>query len=167
MSRLTGLLRVMAFGYVLGKSSLTDAYNQANASPNLIYELALGGVLSATLVPLITRLHHQRDEECQVAVRSVAIVVLAAPTVIAVAAAPPVFRLYTSGISADLVYSLYLESEAGHLFAHRSIPLVSTKIQPPTHDSLGARSNYSTDAQPGRVSLAPAIIATLIDTRRL
>ena len=109
MSRLTGLLRVMAFGYVLGKSSLTDAYNQANASPNLIYELALGGVLSATLVPLITRLHHERDEEGEVAVRSVAIVVLAALTVIAVAAAPLVFRLYASGISSDVDYDLYLE----------------------------------------------------------
>mgnify|MGYP006331464141 FL=1 len=112
MSRLTGLLRVMAFGYVLGKSSLTDAYNQANASPNLIYELALGGVLSATLVPLITRLHHERDEEGEVAVRSVAIVVLAALTVIAVAAAPLVFRLYASGISSDVGYDLYLEDGA-------------------------------------------------------
>ena len=99
MSRVTGLLRVMAFGYVLGKSSLTDAYNQANASPNLIYELLLGGVLSATLVPLITRLHHEQDEEGQVAVRSVAIVMLAALTALAVAAAPLIFRLYAIGPS--------------------------------------------------------------------
>ena len=82
MSRVSGLLRVMAFGYVLGRSSLTDAYNQANASPNLIYELALGGVLSATLVPLFTRLAHDRDDDGEVAVRSVAIVMLLVLTVI-------------------------------------------------------------------------------------
>jgi len=109
MSRITGLVRVMAFGYVLGRSSLTDAYNQANASPNLIYELALGGVLSSTLVPLFTRLHHERDEEGEVAVRSVAIVVLASLTLIAVVAAPLVFRAYASGTSSAVDHDLYLE----------------------------------------------------------
>ena len=101
-SRLTGLLRVMAFGYVLGKSSLTDAYNQANASPNLIYELVLGGVLSSTLVPLFTRLAHDRDEDGEVAVRSVAIVLLSALTVVAVIASPLIFRLYATGTSATV-----------------------------------------------------------------
>lgn len=108
-SRLTGLFRVMAFGFVLGKSSLTDAYNQANASPNLIYELALGGVLSSTLVPMFTRLHHERDEEGEVAVRSVAIVVLAVLTLGAVIAAPLVFRAYASGTSSEVDHTLYLK----------------------------------------------------------
>jgi putative peptidoglycan lipid II flippase len=108
-SRLTGLLRVMAFGYVLGKSSLTDAYNQANASPNLIYELVLGGVLSSTLVPLFTRLAHDRDEDGEVAVRSVAIVLLSALTVVAVIASPLIFRLYATGTSATVDRDLYLE----------------------------------------------------------
>jgi len=107
-SRLTGLLRVMAFAYVLGKSSLTDAYNQANASPNLIYELVLGGVLSATLVPLFTRLRHSGDKEGEVAVRSVAIVLLAALTVVAVFAAPLVFRLYASDTAGTVDRDLYV-----------------------------------------------------------
>jgi putative peptidoglycan lipid II flippase len=50
-SRLTGLLRNVVF-VQLGLNALTDAYNLANTSPNLFYELVVGGALSATLVPL-------------------------------------------------------------------------------------------------------------------
>lgn len=95
LSRISGLLRVATLGFVLGRTALTDAYNQANATPNLIYELLLGGVLSATLVPLFTRLDHDRDEEGATAVISVSVVVLAGLTIIAVAAAPLVFRMYS------------------------------------------------------------------------
>lgn len=96
-SRVTGLLRVMAFSYIIGgKSALADAYNQANNSPNLIYELALGGVLSSTLVPMFTRLHHEKDSEGEVAVRSVAIVVLIVLTLLAVVAAPWIFHIYAN-----------------------------------------------------------------------
>ena len=108
-SRLTGLLRVMAFSYVLGRSSLTDAYNQANASPNLVYELLIGGVLSSTLVPVFTRLRHERDEAGEIAVRSVALVVLAGITALAVVASPLIFRLYATRPSADVDSNLYQE----------------------------------------------------------
>ena len=51
-SRVTGLLRVLALVYALGGFVVADAYNLANTTPNIIYELLLGGVLSATLVPV-------------------------------------------------------------------------------------------------------------------
>ena len=109
-SRITGLLRVMAFSWVIGgTNALADAYNQANNSPNLIYELALGGVLSSTLVPLFTRLHHENDAEGEVAVRSVAIVVLVALTLIAVLAAPWIFRIYATSTSDTVDHELYLK----------------------------------------------------------
>lgn len=110
MSRVSGLLRVSVFGYVLGKSALTDAYNQANATPNLIYELVLGGVLSSALVPLFTRLRHENDEDGEVAVRSVSIVALALLTAVAVAAAPLIFRLYASFTSTSVDGNLYREA---------------------------------------------------------
>jgi putative peptidoglycan lipid II flippase len=37
---------------VLGVASLSDAYNYANGVPNIIYDLLLGGILSATLIPV-------------------------------------------------------------------------------------------------------------------
>ena len=62
LSRITGLLRVMVFGYVIGKGALADAYLIGNETPNIVYELLIGGVLSATLVPLFTEFL-QRDDE--------------------------------------------------------------------------------------------------------
>ena len=54
LSRVTGLLRVFVFAYVVGQTLVADAYKLANETPNIVYDLLLGGVLSATLVPLFT-----------------------------------------------------------------------------------------------------------------
>ena len=53
MSRVTGLIRITVLSYVVGQTALADAYNGANNSPNTIYELLLGGVLSATPRPAV------------------------------------------------------------------------------------------------------------------
>ncbi len=95
VSRITGLARVAVLGIVLSQGPVTDAYDQANGTPNMIYELLLGGVLSATLVPLFTRLHDDDDDEATSAVISVGIIVLAAITAIALLAAPLIFRMYS------------------------------------------------------------------------
>ncbi|MEQ1702999.1 MAG: murein biosynthesis integral membrane protein MurJ [Ilumatobacteraceae bacterium] len=100
MSRVTGLVRVAVLGAVLGSpSALADAYDLANGTPNMIYELLLGGVLSSSLVPLFTRLHEEKDEEGTSAVVSVAVVVMAGITLAAVFAAPIVFRMYSMLVS--------------------------------------------------------------------
>ena len=63
MSRLTGLLRVVVFGIIIGQTALADAFDGANNSPNSIYELLVGGLLAASLVPLFTRFAEDDDEE--------------------------------------------------------------------------------------------------------
>ena len=63
LSRATGLLRWVVLAYALGQASLSDAYNLANNSPNAVYELILGGVLSATLVPVFTAQLEDKDDE--------------------------------------------------------------------------------------------------------
>ena len=83
VSRLTGLARVAALGIVLSQSPVADAYDQANGTPNMIYELLLGGVLSAALVPLFTRLHDDDDDEATSAVISVGVLMLVAITFVA------------------------------------------------------------------------------------
>jgi putative peptidoglycan lipid II flippase len=93
LSRVTGLLRVVVFGWVIGQNALADAYDGANNSPNSVYELLIGGVLSATLVPVFTRHLDDDDEEATSAVVSVVVVLLAVLTAAAVMAAPLVFRL--------------------------------------------------------------------------
>src|SRR5262249_39268569 len=54
LSRLTGFLRVAAMAYALGvaESRLADAYNVANTTPNIVYELAVGGILASVFVPV-------------------------------------------------------------------------------------------------------------------
>lgn len=95
LSRITGLARVVVFGIVIGQTALADAYDGANNSPNSIYELLLGGVLSASLVPLFTRHVEREDREATEAVVSVAIVLLIVTTLLAVVAAPWIFRLFS------------------------------------------------------------------------
>ncbi len=95
LSRLTGLVRVVVFGIVIGQTALADAYNSANGSPNAVYELLLGGVLSASLVPLFTRHVEDRDDEATSAVVTVAAVMITGLTALAVLAAPWIFHLYS------------------------------------------------------------------------
>jgi putative peptidoglycan lipid II flippase len=51
-SRITGLLRVLVLAYVLGFSALADAFNLANTVPNMLFDLVLGGIASATFIPV-------------------------------------------------------------------------------------------------------------------
>ena len=105
VSRVTGLARIVVFGVVIGQTAVADAYDGANNSPNSIYELLIGGVFSAALVPVFTRLFHDNDDEAERAVVSTAVITLAALTAIAVACAPLIFRLFSlnpaSGLDVD------------------------------------------------------------------
>lgn len=95
MSRLTGLLRVMVFGVVIGQTALADAFDGANNSPNSIYELLVGGLLAASLVPMFTRFAEDDDQESIDTVISTTLFMLVIATVAAIAAAPLIFRLYS------------------------------------------------------------------------
>ncbi|MCU4184273.1 murein biosynthesis integral membrane protein MurJ [Acidiferrimicrobium sp. IK] len=61
LSRITGFARVLLVATVLGTSGLGDAYNLANSVPNIVYDLLLGGILSATLVPVFVAELGRRD----------------------------------------------------------------------------------------------------------
>lgn len=94
-SRITGLVRVVVFGAVIGQTALADAYDVANNAPNVVHELLLGGVLAATLVPLLTR-HLDRDDDAAMrAILGTAVAAVLALTVVGVAIAPLVVRAFT------------------------------------------------------------------------
>ena len=82
LSRLTGMLRIIVFGVVIGQTALADVYDGANNSPNAVYELLLGGVLSATLVPMFTRMLENDDRESAEAVVGTSVILLAFITAI-------------------------------------------------------------------------------------
>jgi putative peptidoglycan lipid II flippase len=99
LSRITGLVRTIAIAAVLGASTLADGYNLANTTPNMIYDLLLGGVFSATLVPVFVDHHVRRDREGDSAVITVLVTALVVLTALAMVLAPWIFRLYTWNIS--------------------------------------------------------------------
>ena len=108
VSRLTGLVRVAVLGAVLGTpSAVADAYDLANGTPNMVYELMIGGVLSAGLTPLLTQLRHADDEEGTSAVMTVSTIALVAFTVVAVLAAPFIFHLYSLMTSSSVDAAQY------------------------------------------------------------
>lgn len=101
LSRLTGFARLFAIAYALGNLAVADAYNLANQTPNIVFDFVLGGVLSATLVPVfVERLALRARREAWAAISSVvtlATVALVAVTVVFALVAPLMIDLYTVG----------------------------------------------------------------------
>jgi putative peptidoglycan lipid II flippase len=110
ISRITGLLRIVVLGYVLGQTALSDAYLIANETPNIVYDLLLGGLLSATLVPLFSTFVERDDDEATNVILTVSVVLMGALTAVAVLAAPLIFGLYSvnvaDGVDADVYRSV-------------------------------------------------------------
>ncbi len=101
LSRVTGFLRLAALTYALGvaESRLADAYNVANTTPNIVYELAFGGIISSVFVPVfVERLHGDGREEAWRSARTlltVVVLVLTAVTILGILFSGPIIRLYT------------------------------------------------------------------------
>ena len=98
LSRLTGLLRILVLAYTLGFTPLADAYNIANNAPNMLYDVVLGGVLSATFIPvfvdrLVTRSEREAWDAIS-AVVTVAFVVLLLMTVLFWLIAPQIIDAF-------------------------------------------------------------------------
>jgi putative peptidoglycan lipid II flippase len=98
LSRITGFVRIAAIAYALGITALAGTYSYANEAPNIVYELLLGGVLTATLVPLFVKHFETRDDEAASAIFTVSILVLSVVTVLGVIAAPWIVKLYTLNV---------------------------------------------------------------------
>jgi len=94
LSRLTGLLRVIVLAAAIGKATLADTYNLANLTPNIVYELLVGGVLAATLVPVFVELVTRRSERSISAVFTVTLTALSIFTAATMLLSPLVARLF-------------------------------------------------------------------------
>jgi putative peptidoglycan lipid II flippase len=101
-SRLTGFLRTLLQVYALGDVALADAYNNANTLPNVVYNLALGGILTSVIVPLIVNAaNRDSDRGAGYDQRMFTLITTAllAITVVATLATAALVDLYKGGIS--------------------------------------------------------------------
>ncbi len=97
-SRLTGLLRLLALAYALGIGPFSDSFNLANNTPNIIYDLLLGGIISASILPVFVG-HLAKDDDRTAwkaisSVFSVGLVLLLVGTLLFELAAPGIIHLY-------------------------------------------------------------------------
>jgi putative peptidoglycan lipid II flippase len=98
LSRLTGFLRLTFAAAALGDAVVASSYNAANVTPNIVYELILGGVLTSVFVPVFVEWLEKRGREeawdlaRRVLTLALLVLVLIAATTIVFA--PWIMRLY-------------------------------------------------------------------------
>ena len=129
-SRATGFLRLMALAAAIGQFGLADAYNTANNTPNIVYELLLGGVFSAALVPFFVARHDDGDDDAISVVSTVSIVALLAVTILATAAAPWIINLYTVAAKTNVVTLRSVGTTLARFFLPRSSSTASRDSRP-------------------------------------
>ncbi len=96
-SRVTGLLRTLILVPAIGQMALANSYNYANTLPNTVYNLAIGGILTSVIVPLLVnaaKRDHDRGESYDQRMFTLVTLVLLGITLVATAAAAPIARLY-------------------------------------------------------------------------
>lgn len=102
LSRVTGVARLGLLAWTLGvaETRMTDTYNLANSAPNVLYELVLGGVITAVFVPIFVEVLDRPDGERDVsAIVNVCLVALTVLALLGVLAAPLIARFYSTSLA--------------------------------------------------------------------
>ena len=127
VSRGTGLLRVGVTLAALGSTlPIADAYAKANTTPNIVYELVLGGILTSVFVPLLVDWARTHGAEAAWEAGSrfltIVLVVLSAVTAIAMIFAPQIMRFYLAGVENPV--DRQAEFEIGVFFLRWFLPQI-------------------------------------------
>jgi putative peptidoglycan lipid II flippase len=184
LSRITGFLRVAAMAYALGvtESRLGDAFNVANVTPNIVYDLALGGIISAVFVPVfVQRLTAKGREDAWHTARTVltvALIVLTTVMILGIVFSDAIIHLYTLRVEGPegeaerqlasfflkwfmpqiVLYALGAGVATGLLNAHRKF--APPMFAPILNNLVGIGTFLIFAALPGPASPAPSTITT-------
>ena len=101
ISRITGFIRGILLVAALGTALLADGYNVANTMPNIIYNLVVGGALTAIFVPQLIRAFADEDGGVGFASQLVTTIsaILLGITAIGMVFAPVLVRIYAPEFS--------------------------------------------------------------------
>ncbi len=109
-SRVLGLVREQLIAYLFGATGMVSAFGIATKVPKMIYELLVGGMLSAALVPVFSQISEQEGRPALWAlfsrVASLLAIVLAALVLLLEALAPQVAWLLGGGFEPELQAAL-------------------------------------------------------------
>ena len=96
LSRITGFIRGILIVAVLGTTLLADTYNVANTMPNILYNLLVGGALTAIFIPQLVRSFDNEDGGDGFASRLITTISLILLVLVAIGVyfAPALVRLY-------------------------------------------------------------------------
>lgn len=96
LSRITGLIRGLLTVALLGTALLGDTYNVGNTAPNIIYNLLIGGALTAVFVPQIVRSFRDDDGGSGFVSRLITLIgtLILSVTILAMLFAPALVKLY-------------------------------------------------------------------------
>jgi putative peptidoglycan lipid II flippase len=122
-SRVTGFLRTIAQSWALGAAGVAAGYNLANTLPNVVYNLALGGILTSVIVPLIVnaaKREGSRSEAYDQRMFTLITGALLAITIVAMALATPLAHLYSGRSVAEYPGAEHLTV----IFAYFFIPQI-------------------------------------------
>ena len=108
ISRATGVVRLAVLAATLGvaETRFTDSYNLANSAPNILYELVLGGLITAVFVPVFVELlEKEKPEQAWRDVSGIinwSLLILAVIAVVGVLVAPWIASFYASRLSGEV-----------------------------------------------------------------
>ncbi|MGB3675340.1 MAG: murein biosynthesis integral membrane protein MurJ [Candidatus Nanopelagicales bacterium] len=99
LSRLTGLARDFALAAAIGSAVFSDLFALGNSLPNIVYILVVGGALNAVFIPQLVR--HMREDpdggdDFADRLITATLLILVALTLIALACAPWIVRVYAT-----------------------------------------------------------------------
>ena len=125
VSRASGYVRNVLLAAAIGNQLHADLFNIGNTIPNMLYILLAGGVFNAVLVPQLVRAQRSDPDGGEAytnRVITLALLFLAAVTVVLVIAAPLVMKLYLNG-SYDAP-ALAAQRDSAIAFARYCLPQV-------------------------------------------
>jgi putative peptidoglycan lipid II flippase len=129
VSRLVGFGRWFAFSHSVGATCVGTVYQSVNAVPNVLYEVAAGGVLAAVVIPLVSaalgRGERGRADQTASALLTWALAVLVPLALVVVVAAAPIAELLLP--TAGCAGALGLGADLLRLFAIQ-VPLYGVGI---------------------------------------
>jgi len=101
LSRIAGFIRSVLTVAVLGTALLADSFNVANTMPNIIYNLMVGGALTAIFVPQLVKSKSEPDGGLDFASRLVTTIslILGVIVIVGVVFAPALVKIYAPEFS--------------------------------------------------------------------